>query len=390
MKQLEKKDLIKDQIYKHINGPIFMWNINDSKYYLGSNNLPNEINYFGTVGFFDGNGITEATPEEKHWLEVCIAANRFISYEEAMKTFIPEYVECTLQQVGSDYNLGKIYKVNTTSQNVNKIESHNNQGMAFYQMNKHRFKPSAKEAYDAQFVVKEPKDKVLLNRANSNHNSQILTISKVESSEGAIYQLGDKIKVFTKDSPNKGKVFTIKGFRWNNAKTAICAITELHSKNGIGLDKIELYSEPVVKIVEDFKLPEAWWITIKNEKQLEITKQYFRQHFNSLSALLVGGTIGYFPNRGFMEYAYHLTNRTKQNNPQITFKQFEQHVLHSGFKVGDRFNKVKSLSFPGRFNNVTEREIIDLQYINNESVAFYKIIETNHSGPQCRILTKIL
>ena len=63
---------------------------------------------------------------------------------------IPEYVECTLQQIGSDYKLGEIYKVSPSSQNANKIESHNNQGMAFYQMNKHRFKPSTKEAYDAQ------------------------------------------------------------------------------------------------------------------------------------------------------------------------------------------------------------------------------------------------
>lgn len=34
-----------------------------------------------------------ATPEEKHWLNCCITADKFITFEEAMKSFIPEYVE---------------------------------------------------------------------------------------------------------------------------------------------------------------------------------------------------------------------------------------------------------------------------------------------------------
>jgi hypothetical protein len=102
--------------------------------------------------------------------------------------------------------------------------------------------------------LEEPKDKVLqINEIRGKGT----TITKVESSEGAIYRIGDKITVFTKDSPNKGRILNIKSFRWNNAKTAICAITEIHGKNGIGLDKIELYSEPVKKelsLLEQAKL----------------------------------------------------------------------------------------------------------------------------------------
>lgn len=109
-----------------------------------------------------------------------------------------------------------------------------------------------------QYVLKEqleePKDKVL---EKEGIDLNIGKIIRVESSEGAIYQLNDKITVFTKNSPNKGRKLTIKSFRWNNAKTAICAITELYGTNGIGLDKIELYSEPVVKelsLLEQAKL----------------------------------------------------------------------------------------------------------------------------------------
>ena len=534
MKQLEKKDLVDGEIYKASDTRL-TFIIKATKNLKNVINIPS-YNAFMKSGNFNNSYLTfsQATPEEKHWLEVCIAANRFISYEEAMKTFIPEYVELLHGgcRINSEPTIGKIYKIYKDPNksyygygflldNEYKIGFHKDQFNMY-------LKPSTKEAYDAQFVVKEPEfvlpERWCIKRNKENYkiinnyfknkfsfllppslksdyigynienwstfvnkNDEItfeqfkkyvlkeqleepkdkvlekegidLNIGKiirVESSEGAIYQLDDKVVVFDKSNPNNNKPCTIIGFRWTNDKKEICAITTSHQGLGIRLSKIELYSEPVVKelslleqaklkypigtkfkvvhlstmiltvknhedyyfqtdkivnlnveeningctggsvyykgkwaeIVEDFKLPEAWWITIKNEKQLEITKQYFRQHFNSLSALLVGGTIGYFPNRGFMEYAYHLTNRTKQNNPQITFKQFEQHVLHSGFKVGDRFNKVKSLSFPGRFNNVTEIEIIDLQYINNESVAFYKIIETGYSGPQCRILTK--
>lgn len=30
-----------------------------------------------------------ATPEEKHWLDWCILANKYVEYEEAMKHYIP-------------------------------------------------------------------------------------------------------------------------------------------------------------------------------------------------------------------------------------------------------------------------------------------------------------
>jgi hypothetical protein len=117
-------------------------------------------------GGFSYDNMRLATPEEKHWLEECIKADKFIEYDEAMKSFIPEYVECIQQLTGSAYKLGIIYKTNTSGLI--------NGGMGYYQLNKNRFKPSTKEAYDAQFIVKEPEfalpEKWCLRITNENLN----------------------------------------------------------------------------------------------------------------------------------------------------------------------------------------------------------------------------
>jgi len=102
-------------------------------------------------GGFSYDNIRLATPEEKHWLEECIKLDKFITLEETMKSFIPEYVECIKQLIGSIYKLGMIYKVND-----NGFIKNDSYSFAHYNYNQDRFKPSTKEAYDAQFVVKEP------------------------------------------------------------------------------------------------------------------------------------------------------------------------------------------------------------------------------------------
>lgn len=181
-----------------------------------------------------------ATPEEKHWLNNCIKEDKFITFEEAVKTFVPEYVECIKKAPYNFYGeVGTVYKIiNLNYKKSDYILEGSHSGST----DRRRFKPSTKEAYDAQFVVKQlktPKDKIL-EYCRKNNN----LIKKVQCSEGGVYQLDDKITVFTKDSSNKGKLLTIKSFRWNNDNSAICAITETHTPNGISLNKIELYLEP--------------------------------------------------------------------------------------------------------------------------------------------------
>ncbi len=389
MKQLEKNDLIIGEIYfknnfifKHVNTDPYLC---DNYAVHGLNNTYYHGN--GHIKIYNESPQRLATPEEKHWLEVCIAANSFISYEEAMKTFKKD-----------------------------------------------------------EFVL--PKDTVLqLNQIRGKGT----TIVQVQCSEGGIYQLGDKITVFTKDSSNKGRVLTIKGFRWNNAKTNLCAITELHTPNGIGLDKIELYSEPIVKklslleqaklkysigtkvtnrkaacfnknddlypgdfiidnknfeedenfitidlisnekrtiynkkhniwaeIVEDFKLPEKWCVkrTIDNFKIINnwCNNNHIDDEHNSYV-----DSYGYIHsercNNSFNSFKRSKGGTQDLSFTEITFEQFEQYVLHNGFKVGDIVNNGNWI-------------IYDLQYIDGHSIAFYKYAGSGNTNIQCRILTK--
>ena len=95
-----------------------------------------------------------ATSEEKHWLNEAIRLNKFITFEEAMKTFVTEYYEY-INNEDTSWKLGKIYKLNENKK-LN-FESGKECTFGDYYTSANLFKPSTKEAYDAQFVVKEPK-----------------------------------------------------------------------------------------------------------------------------------------------------------------------------------------------------------------------------------------
>ena len=178
MKQLQKSDLKVGEIYKlkaydkkylyRISGMhTSMTLCNDGFLIININKFNKISNISQSHDFADAKHIEtqvkyefyDATPEEKHWLKTCIKANEFVSYEEAMKTFIPEYVECIEESV-YDYGtnvIGKIYKVfGVTPNHINPDYLIEYGGIKYLSVSKHRFKPSTKEAYDAQFIVKEP------------------------------------------------------------------------------------------------------------------------------------------------------------------------------------------------------------------------------------------
>ena len=424
MKQLQKSDLKEGEIYtsKLEFNPdnLFIWECSNNNELIYNFRL-----YVSNINAQNGNlsltelshswdNIFEATSEEKHWLETCIKANKFVPYEEAMKTFIPEYVECIVGYIGMITESAKIGKIYKTSE---KPEFSIYKWDYLFRNHSHRFKPSTKEAYDAQFIVKEPKvvleepkDKVLT--LSSNYGKE--SIVKVECSEGGVYRIGDKIKVFDKYSPNKGKVFTIQSFRWTNDKSKICAVTELHTPNGIGLDKIELYIEPKVKqelslleqaklrypigtkfkvacqphvictvlnhdtyhfqtseicnlyveeqnygvngatvyykgkwaeIVDDFVLPENWYIKVTDDNK-EVLQQYIRNIHDSTTITL--SNINYIAyskwlngiNQTENKLGYGLISKlnlnplpniyrtvTYYNGEEITFEQFKKYVL---------------------------------------------------------------
>lgn len=208
-----------------------------------------------------------------------------------------------------------------------------------------------------------------------------LSINIVQSVDGSIFKIGDTVKVFNKSSPNYGKTFTIKRFRWNKEKTNICAVTSTHTF-GIRLDWIEHYVEKK----PDFILPKKWFIQ-RNFTNYKIINEYFLKTVKSLnSPYLTYGPIGLTELKNDYVSSYSNSYFIRNNYEEITFEQFKQYVLFDGFKIGDCFHKQKPLS--GEIIKVNKKQIIDLQYINGQSVAFYKYVDTNYSDSFCRILIK--
>ena len=120
-----------------------------------------------------------ATPEEKHWLETCIKENKFVSYEEAMKSFIPEYVELLPGWSFDEEFVGEIFDTKKDFQEQFKkfkFVSKRTDWKEVLRLNwiPKFFKPSTKEAYDAQFVVIEPEfvlpEKWCILRTGNNYN----------------------------------------------------------------------------------------------------------------------------------------------------------------------------------------------------------------------------
>ena len=421
MKKLQKSDLKEGEIY--VSNPSYS---NSNPYeFLNKHSLSGRgyglnlksKNDFKPDWYLSYNNMREATPEEKHWLETCIKANEFVSYEEAMETFIPEYVEW-INNIGS-YNLG--YQTQYTFEKNKIFKTDTELPLAGFQTEnwlKHltvypnNYKPSTKEAYDAQFVVKEPEFvlpekwciatsdlseiqlKKLSNYLNNLNNRPMYIVSEikqwayigsekgshllsstlnslisnynytlinfeqfekyvlkeeipkvvaveeckskfidkntVETSEGSIFVVGDYVTPFESNSPNKGKKFKITGFRWNNAKTEICAITDLHKPNGIGVDKLELY-------VETFKLPEKWAIKV-NLQNVNIVGKWFNENSNTGNNDYNKTTVDksrpvynilHFPAFDYLGMLRHgdINSKVEYNYTEITFEQFKKYVL---------------------------------------------------------------
>jgi hypothetical protein len=158
MEYIKKEDLIVGEVYKHDNGNLVQYldTCDDYKIYghFIGDNRSNFTTHYKAISPFKIGQLKIATTEEKHWLEECIKLDRFITFEEAMKSFGHEYVECIKEGIYNFYGkLGTIYKVNNWNHSTADCML---EGTTSGSTSKNRFKPSTKEAYDAQFVVKEP------------------------------------------------------------------------------------------------------------------------------------------------------------------------------------------------------------------------------------------
>ena len=168
MEYIKKEELIKGEVYRVEDGNFWMIGIvtlpnngdNDGGSKRGNATYitsVKEVKVDQAWAYQSNYGRTYklATPEEKHWLESCVKLDKFITFEEATKTFNPEYVECIKEETDNYFygRLGKIYKVSNWFHSINDCML---EGTTSGSTDRKRFKPSTKEAYNAQFVVKEP------------------------------------------------------------------------------------------------------------------------------------------------------------------------------------------------------------------------------------------
>ena len=254
MEYIKKEELIIGEVYTHKNGNICRCDQITNMYIIGKH-LGNNRNEFRqppkNPGNFLINRMRLATPEEKHWLNEAIRLDKFITFEEAMKTFIPEYVELinTGCRINCNIPAGKIYKC---SKDVNKTYHY-----GFLLDNKHRIgfnenefnqylKPSTKEAYDAQFVVKEPEfvlpEKWCILRTGNNYNI---------------------INKWFQDN-NLGKPYMNYGYIWKSNNNYTTYLTKPEHRTEITFEqfkkyvlKEEIVEEKVIEPLPQFKIIES-------------------------------------------------------------------------------------------------------------------------------------
>lgn len=300
-----------------------------------------------------------------------------ITFEEAMKTFIPEYVECIEETNYNFYGkLGTIYKVSNWIYSTNDCML---EGTTSGSTDRKRFKPSTKEAYDAQFVVKKPEfvlpEKWCIKSNISNYKfikkwagydwwnnefNRFITCNKTWSFYKNVdyteitfeqfkkYVLKEKIieevieplpqfkvietiETITKVENNEGNQFfigdivrsnlghfcTITGFEYNFDKSGILATTTLNIK--FNIDRIEHHVESKV----EFILPEKWGILRTNENDKIIT-DYINKQYNYNHVYLFDNKIN--------PYLHNITGCSSNRNlfkdyVEITFDQFKKYVL---------------------------------------------------------------
>ena len=186
--------------------------------------------------------IEEATPEQKHWLNECEKANKFISYDDAMKSFVKEFVlpekwRLQLTKENSellfnwaefkfDYYPYHFWIYSTKTWNMLDASNLDSVEITFDQFKQYVLK---------EVVIEEVK---LPYQILVKHNEDII---EVANEEGNVFKIGDRVKSLKRQYPS-----TITRFVKGN--TAINAITSNFIK-GISIDKIEHYIEPKVKVV---------------------------------------------------------------------------------------------------------------------------------------------
>jgi hypothetical protein len=342
MKQLQKSDLKDGEIYiaKHVTRIT-----SNNKYIVKiTNNMKECINIYDNNTYLYRNGnfsdipfnFYEATPEEKHWLEECIKADTYISYEEAMKTFVPEFTlpEKWRMLVSEDYlDILLEWRKTLNLKYMSRIEDIRlyryitDEG---YGSKVDNFYPVITIDQFKKYVLKEESVTI---KTTVETKSKFIDNNTVETSEGSIFKVGDLVTIYNN---NNKTVFKILSFRWKNDQSEICAVVP-NLPNGIGVDKLEIYIEPKVK--ENLTLPRNLCVEvplIKEESLLDKAKRLYPIGTKYRTA-------GYYnhiytvSNQSFSEYTNDIIYG-ELSKGCLFYKNHWAEVVEypHGFKVGDK------------------------------------------------------
>jgi len=139
--------------FNNTNGDVYFYN------YLDISNRWKNPFYTSYKTRADHNSdIRKPSLEKLHWFLECEKAGKFISKEEALKTFnkIPEYVELTEYLTSEEvFTIGKIYKIDEAGLTSDCDFTYSKDDLEWLFKKYYKFKPSTKEAYEAQFKHEE-------------------------------------------------------------------------------------------------------------------------------------------------------------------------------------------------------------------------------------------
>jgi hypothetical protein len=177
--------------------------------YSGNNTTVNSQGRFynqnATIRKFNNNPNRAATKEEIHWIKCCIKADRFISKEEALKSFggetKSEYFKCLNSNEPNNFTVGKIYYAPNlifTSNGgfvYNKVSNYKQ-----LYPNHFEFEPSTKEEFEKQSMKNISNIKI----------PQFKLKDIVDEIEGGNYYTEKGLKL-SKDNISTPKFFPRKG-----------------------------------------------------------------------------------------------------------------------------------------------------------------------------------
>ena len=385
MEYIKKEELIKGEVYRVEDGNFWM---------IGIVTLPNNgdndgsskrgnATYIASVkkikvdqswAYQSNYGRTYrlATSEEKHWLLECIKLNKFISYEEAMKTFIPEYVECLMVTTASMHSkyqgilpiLNKIYEVAERSfpeKGAQELAVITKCGVTMYDK---YTKPSTKEAYDAQFVVKEPEFVLpkLWHIIITTENYEILSkYFSNNSPHSVLYTKG--IMGFYKENKLGHTHTQIKGYDWD---FGIEITFEQFKKYVL---KEEIVEEKVIEqpMTENKTELEIW---LENTKSLNLSLEDLEKYIGS-------GQTCNFDNIYMKLEGHHSKGRAK-----ILFDKWNNKII----EPLPQFKVIESIETITKVENNEGNQFFIGDVVKTEAGLHFKIIGFKYDENKTKIL----